>query len=257
MTKLICILVIFFGLPGFSSSQPYRDWTEDYGVQGEDPMLPADDHDYDWLYEKIMPEELRKISPNETFKSFRVHLYDTYKKFPDPSMIAANNLRAVKDIKGSITYAGFVKKTYTYDVLQSSKGETIFRVRVFLKTDRASDWMQFEQKMQGAQDIWNAGRIQADFPYGFQFELTTKSSEAHFSVYVQDSTRGPYDTTWGRDWTANTIAHEVGHMMGLGDEYQTISGNMDCHRPSLMCSAWYGRPMFHHYYFLLRRMVKN
>jgi M6 family metalloprotease-like protein len=109
--------------------------------------------------------------------------------------------------------------------------------------------------MREASLIWNQSAVVFDFPYSFLFEVVRDRSQAHFSVQVKDETRGPYDANWARDWNGKVIAHEVGHMLGLGDEYQTVSGQSDCYEPSLMCGVWSGSPMPHHYYFILRRLL--
>lgn len=70
---------------------------------------------------------------------------------------------------------------------------------------------------------------------------------AHFSVPVTpQSSRGPYFFRTSSTWGPKTVAHEVGHMFGLNDEYSETSG---CQfKQSLMCSSGRGdvRPM-HHY----------
>ena len=93
------------------------------------------------------------------------------------------------------------------------------------------------------------------FSYRFQFEVVEKREEAHYSVNVLDQTRGPYDQNWARNWSATTVAHELGHMLGIADEYQTLTSYQDCLKTSLMCSSANGSLMSHHYYFILRRLV--
>ena len=136
-----------------------------------------------------------------------------------------------------MTHAGIVKKIYSYSVTLNDKTE-------------------FALKLKQAQNVWNTNRVATDFDYAFKFDLVSDESQADFSVNILDSTRGPYDTNWGREWTGLVLAHEVGHMLGLGDEYQTISGKFDCLMSSLMCSAWNGQLMKHHYYLALRRLVR-
>ncbi|MGZ5279983.1 MAG: hypothetical protein ACXWC9_08580, partial [Pseudobdellovibrionaceae bacterium] len=203
-------------------------------------VQPFNDEAYRWLYEILIPEDIREIQPKETFKSFRVHLQDTDKVFPDPSVIRFQNLKQTERVQGMITYAGIVKKKYVYDVLKDASGALILNVRVHLKNATAADKIAFATKMANAQDFWNLHRPETDFAYSFQFDVVSESARAHYSVQVLDSTRGPYDQFWGRDWTDKTIAHELGHMLGLGDEYQTLSGVTDCYRPSLMCTSWTG-----------------
>ena len=252
-----CLLgVIALSLFAVHAAAQSLPWTEDYGApKNIQEIEPLNDLQYNWLYVLLFPAEIRNQYPNEAFKSFRVHLRDSYKKFPDPVLIEKKNLKLVDRIQGTMTYASIVKKKYVYDVLQGPQGEIIFNVRVHLKNATENDWAQFSEKIKEAQEIWNRDQIPVDFAYGFSFELVKDPKKAHFSVQVLDETRGPYDLFWGRNWTGMVIAHEVGHMMGLGDEYQTLSGTIDCYRPSLMCTAWTGSPHPHHYYFLLRRFL--
>ena len=212
------------------------------------------DQQYRWLYEELIPQKDREAMPNESFKTFRVHLKDSFTQFPKPSEILFGNLKSLDKVEGTILYAGLVRKKYKYDVV-NSKEQLILNVRIHLQNPTENDSVNFSEKLKQAETLWNNSRVATDFNYSFKFELAAKTSAAHFSVRVLDTTRGPYDTNWGRNWTANVIAHEVGHMLGLGDEYQTVSGTMDCLMSSLMCTAWKGSLMPHHYYFVLRRLI--
>lgn len=63
----------------------------------------------------------------------------------------------------------------------------------------------------------------------------------------------------------DAVAHELGHMMGLDDEYNqlrntTHMGNPgvdrdECNALSIMCSDTYGDPQSYHYYVLQRRRL--
>jgi hypothetical protein len=209
-----------------------------------------------WLYELVFSEELRRAQPAETFKSFRVHLKDTFERFPHPQQIKRSELdSAVNYIKGKITYAGIFPKSYKMNVVVKDK-KIYFVVRVLLLNASEDDKLVFREKLKAAAELWNSSKLQLDFSYGFRFELTEDPAQAHFSPELLDETRGPYDQYWARNWTPRVVAHEVGHMMGLGDEYQTVSGTFDCFLPSLMCSAWNGAIMPHQHYFVLRRLLR-
>jgi hypothetical protein len=240
------ILLIFLN-SSFAFSQKLKDMTIDDQINPFEAELQ-------WLYEKIIPQDVIRDFPKESYKSFRVHLKDSFKNFPQPDLIMKKNLKLKPIIQGTISYVGIVKKKYIYDVIVKNK-TVILNVRVHLKNPNATDLNDFKSKLDFAAQIWNSQRIKTDFDYEFQFEIVTDKSKAHFSVNVKDSTRGPYDENWSRAWTATAIAHEIGHMLGLGDEYQTLSGQTDCWRDSLMCESWTAVPQKHHYYFILRRLI--
>lgn len=208
------------------------------------------------LYNEIMPEQLRIDYPKETYKSFKVHLLDSYKNFPAFSKILNQNIvpiNGTKTVSGNIKYVLIFPKKYNYDVSYEN-GVYVFKVRVNLKKPTSADTANFTDLLKRAEQEWNSYRIPMDFAYEFKFDIEPDAKKAHYSVNVLDSTRGPYDTNWGRDWDGPTVAHEVGHMMGLGDEYETLSSTMDCLPKSKMCDQS-GFLMKHHYYFILRRLL--
>jgi hypothetical protein len=210
---------------------------------------------YRWLYEKLIPEAVRVAMPNESFKSFWVHLLDSNQNFPQPEDVQARNLKVISKVAGTLRFI-VVRKKYNYDVIQNADGSLTLNVRVYLKDPVGQDVANFRQKIQAAQDKWNNERVKMDFDYNFKFEITEDPAQALYSVAVVDSTRGPYDVVWGRDWSSTTIAHELGHMLGLGDEYQTFTSISDCLDDSLMCSSSNGHLMPQHFYFILRRFVQ-
>lgn len=208
------------------------------------------------LYIELMPEQFRIAYPKQTYKSFKVHLLDTYKKFPKFTDILNQNIApftGVKTVVGKITYVSIFPKTYKYDVAFEN-GEFVFKVRINLKKPTPNDIIYFTDTVKQAEQQWNNYRVGMDFSYRFQFDIEPDVKKAHYSVNILDSTRGPYDTNWSRKWDGPSLAHEIGHMMGLGDEYQTLTSETDCLPESLMCDSD-GDIMKHHYYFILRRLL--
>ncbi len=90
----------------------------------------------------------------------------------------------------------------------------------------------------------------------FQFERVWRQEDSDFAPsYAPGWARGPYFYQWSADWTDTTFAHEIGHMMGLVDEYdwEAARPNGDCATDSLMCNSFQGLPKPFHYYVVLRR----
>ncbi|AZZ35570.1 hypothetical protein CIK05_01725 [Bdellovibrio sp. qaytius] len=245
LTQFIALLVVFMLKPVLASANSQQ------AIEAVDPEK------YRWLYELIIPEQDRTVQADKAFKSFNVHLKDTYENYPTPISLSRNNFNLKNSIQGKITYVEFFPKKYNYDVIYSTDSSKVtIRVKVNFINPTGQDLENFKKKFAEAEEIWNSHQIPLDFKYHFQFQVVNSVKEAHFSVLVLEDTRGPYDTSWNRNWKSTSIAHELGHMMGLGDEYETISSESYCLPQSLMCESNSASPMYHHYYFILRRLMK-
>lgn len=224
---------------------------------GANPQNPPPNVDsFRWLYEILFNATDRHNQPDETFKSFYVHLLDTNQNFPHPDNIEYKNLNLIEKIEGLLTYVNVIKKKYSQNIF-FEKSTYIINVKIHFKDPQGNDIKNLKEKIKQAESIWNNSKVKTDFNYYFKFEVVDTEADSNFSVNLLDQTRGPYDRLWSRSWSANTIAHEIGHMLGLGDEYQTLSGKVDCLKQSLMCSSFSGQPLLHHYYFILRRLVEK
>ena len=94
----------------------------------------------------------------------------------------------------------------------------------------------------------------------FRFQLVDVSENPHITIpYLRDDyTPGPYFIQWSLNWPARTFAHEIGHVMGLNDEYPSTGiGPIACDEESVMCynfgSSHLQQIKNHHIYVILRR----
>lgn len=240
--KLIALVSLFLIKPTLAAAQQ--------NIEAVNPEK------YRWLYDLVMSEKDRSTQGDKAFKSFNVHLKDTFENYPTPSHLSGNHFNSNKSIQGKITYVEFFPKKYNYDIIYTPNSTDItLRVKVNFRNPNGQDLENFKKKFIQAEQIWNSSQVPMDFKYNFQFQVVENATEAHFKVLVLDDTRGPYDTSWGRNWSGTTIAHELGHMMGLGDEYETITSDSFCLPHSLMCESNKAKPLYHHYYFILRRLM--
>ena len=157
-----------------------------------------------------------------------------------------------------IRYFGPVTGKYSYDYLRLKNRNFKVTARVHFKN--LKDFSQAEvqtmvQKFKQAAQIWNRNNPFGDI-YNFDFQLALNSSSQTVSAnLVKFYTRGPYFDKWSTQWTADTIAHEFGHVLGLFDEYDYFhqsTSAFDCDQSSIMCSS-YGRPKPYHYHLILQR----
>jgi hypothetical protein len=213
-----------------------------------------------WLYEELIGMQDRQSQPEYSERSFSVHLADTFKVYPHPSEIKFSNFKEPFTVQGKITYAGVVAKGYRHDFLRDEDGSLRLTIKIHFKTSAEKDWQLFSSLLKNAESIWaNAfnsrwKKADRDFNLRFSFVPTRDKKQAHYSVNVKDETRGPYDTNWSRSWSSYTVAHEIGHMFGLGDEYNLINSKSECLGHFIMCTSR-GSIQRMHLYFVLRRLI--
>ena len=227
-----------------------KDVVENYSVPEEQK----------WLYELLISETDRTQNSKFAERSFSVHLADSYKKFPEPEKIVLANLKEPHFVSGKMVFAGIVAKQYKHEFSKLDASTLLITIKIHFKTKKEEDWEHFSVRLKTAEAIWETAfknRWQSnDFNLNFSFQAERVAKSAHFSVNVLDETRGPYDTNWSRGWSANTVAHEIGHMLGLGDEYNLITSKSECLKNYIMCTSSGSIQKMHLYYFL-RRLVKE
>jgi hypothetical protein len=198
---------------------------------------------------------------------------------PSPDDVFDRSVSRGERIEGEIAYIGIDPREYAYDHLSGSRGGHAIQIRVRLTgplAQSAADVEAMQRKMDRAASFWTehspSERVRLDFR-----AVTTDASLPHFEVeLVPGDPRVPYDVAWGREWSWHLLAHEIGHMMGLDDEYGQLRKTLghalgeearwkndlalktewfQCNVESLMCDSKgeQSRPMRYHYYAILRR----
>lgn len=152
------------------------------------------------------------------------------------------------EISGSRIYYKLFKKDYGYTIKESaSNNQLIVDLKIhyyvseaYLKYARKLHEKNDEYKehypqtaeeilervkkeLARAEDVWNS-----DAPKNvrFRFRMTPNEKEAHYSIKLKNSLGALYDKSmWALD-TYDTIAHEIGHMLGLDEEYSFFTSNV-------------------------------
>lgn len=165
-------------------------------------------------------------------------------------------------VRGKVRYLGFWRAKYGYDVNLKNDGRMVIESRIHFKN--LSDFDQItrdilQMKLNAAAETWSRYNPYG-FPVEFRFRLVRDRSKAHIRgirLSKDPKTRGPYYKKWYVHWSQKTIAHEMGHVLGLDDEYKNRigGGSTDsCNHQSLMCHSRRGNPMSYQYYLILRRI---
>jgi hypothetical protein len=197
---------------------------------------------------------------------------------PPPGDVFERSRPFARRIAGEVFYVGLDPREYAYDVV-SREGAFEVEVRVQLTGALASDAgvvLTVQRKMDLAAHLWTThapGHIAR-----FRFvAVTGDETWPHFQVRLSEGdARTPYDVSWGTEWSAHLLAHEIGHMMGLDDEYGQLKKTVGhalgqeavwktqpaekvdwfhCDPTSVMCDSKgeASVPLPYHYYVILRR----
>ncbi len=146
-----------------------------------------------------------------------------------PSMVF-DNLKEMEDktveVEGKTSYVGLVPKKYKYKIeLINGVATAIvnihFKKGVYSNENYKKYLLTMDKALKDAEEKWNTQVYNNLFR--FSFNRVDSEELADFSVKLKEKdTRGPYDTRWSIQFGVNTVAHEIGHMMGLDDEYDNV-----------------------------------
>jgi hypothetical protein len=162
----------------------------------------------------------------------------------------------LKNVTGNIIYRGVFPGRYKYSVYLNSRDEITLSANVFFvnKSYYSKEVQSLKSKFEFASKYWT-DKNPYQSPIRFVFNIVKEASKAHLKVFLQkDDTRGPYFLRWSSGWSRKTISHELGHLLGLDDEYE---GSEKCPKGSIMCTSSSGKPYEYHYYMILRRIICN
>lgn len=161
-------------------------------------------HRIDWksLY-PITEVKIHEISGKRVFYNLAVKKYN-YRIIQDP---LSNTL--IVNVKMHF----YPSKTY---LKRSAKGK-----EGYLKEDKLMNTVR--SNVMASERVWN---LQAPKGVKFKFDMVDTAEEADYSLKLTSIFGALYDKFIMAPAFSSILAHEVGHMMGLDDEYSVVTSNM-------------------------------
>jgi hypothetical protein len=196
---------------------------------------------------------------------------------PPVAAVFETPLPARRRVEGDLAYVGLDPREYAYDLVPEN-GSLGVEVRIAFRGELVANpsvHKSLDAKLEEASALWS--RFSPGGRMRFRFRAVTRADHPHYEIdLASGDARTPFDLTWGEAWSAHLIAHEVGHMMGLDDEYPQFRKTLGhalgresawradpalrlewlhCDLQSLMCDSKGDTavPLPHHYYVIARR----
>jgi hypothetical protein len=146
----------------------------------------------------------------------------------------------IHEITGKRVFYGVAVKKYNYRIIQDPKSNTLtvnvkmhfYPSKTYLKRaalgkkdyyDEATLMKIVKENVSETQLIWNR---QAPKGVKFKFDMVDTAAEADYSIKLKSIFGALYDKFIVAPAYASILSHEVGHMMGLDDEYSMITSNV-------------------------------
>ncbi len=188
------------------------------------------------------------------------HFRDRNSIYPDPSQLKFISTLPDDQYLSGVTssFGKLIPWRYRYEVRKNSSNEVLIVSRIHFKGATQAQFDALSSGLKFAASVWNdnAPRSFVSFPFRFVFLATKDEKIADYSVKLVAGTNGPFFSRWDPEWDYATIAHEMGHVMGLSDEYSEVMRNNNrCDHASIMCGHS-GSPQIYHYYHILRRLYR-
>ncbi len=165
------------------------------------------------------------------------------------------DLKVGKLITGTILYRLLARLPYRYHAFINNDRVYIASSVHVKNAERFPKEIQtLKSNLKRASEIYNqkfAGYRYLGKPVRFVFRYQESSSKSHFRVNFKKGTRGPYLFEWNPDWNLKTVVHELGHILGMDDEYD----KKVCSNRSYMCTSQRGTILKSHAYTILRRLA--
>ncbi|MFE7591755.1 EndoU domain-containing protein, partial [Kitasatospora sp. NPDC057512] len=151
---------------------------------------------------------------------------------PEAVLVPAQEVRPPQD---AFTRAITARELESFDArrvrLPDGDTETVLTVRLYLDLEAKLDLADAttaaavealrQTGLEGVEKVYNTGqRLPSGDLLRVEVEFVPDRSTAHHTVVVRERQDRANHRTWGLNTDARTIAHEIGHLLGLDDEYR-------------------------------------
>jgi hypothetical protein len=172
---------------------------------------------------------------------------DHYKHRSDWSKVFPITEKRIHKIEGKRTYHGLVPLKYRYDVIENPETNRLIanlkihfypsktylrRMKKYASTGHEDEKhypgleilnQQIKENLAESELRWNK---QAPENISFKFEFVNTPAEAHYSIKVVTYFGAIYNSFIMAPAPSSVLTHEIGHMLGLDEEYAYFMTNI-------------------------------